>query len=95
MESEKIRHTKYEMARIIGSRALQISSGAPFLVKLGQEDLEKIKYNPIEIAKMEYAEGLIPIDVKRPHPKSKLAEMKKKEAPKPIAEPNADKAAAE
>ena len=29
--------TKYEIARMIGSRALQISMGAPFLVKLTEE----------------------------------------------------------
>lgn len=27
-------YTKYEIARMIGSRALQISMGAPFLIKL-------------------------------------------------------------
>ena len=66
--------SKYEKARIIGSRALQISMGAPFLVKLDQEDLEKIRWNPIEIAKLEYEKGVIPITVKRPHPKSRYVE---------------------
>jgi len=60
--------TKYEQARIIGARALQISMGAPFMIKLSDEDLSKIGYNPIEIAKMEYKQGLIPISVKRPMP---------------------------
>ena len=41
--------TKYERARLIGARALQISSGAPFLVKLSDADLESINFNPIEI----------------------------------------------
>ena len=63
--------TKYEKTRIIGSRALQISMGAPFLVKLKESDLEKIKYNPVEIAKMEYDLDLIPIAVKTPMPRSK------------------------
>ncbi len=67
-------HSKYEQARIIGSRALQISMGAPFLIKLKEEDLERIKYNPIEIAKMEYKEGVIPIAVKRPMPLSRNLE---------------------
>ena len=61
-------YTKYEHARIIGARALQISMGAPFMIKLSDKDLEKIGYNPLEIAKMEYKEGLIPIDVKKPMP---------------------------
>lgn len=62
-------HTKYERARIIGSRALQISQGAPMLVKLTKKQLEELKYNPVEIAKREYAEGVIPIGIKRvlPH----------------------------
>ena len=58
-------HTKYEEARIIGSRALQISQGAPFMIKLSEKDLEKIGFNPIEIAKMEYKEGLVPIEIKK------------------------------
>jgi len=63
------KHTKYEIARMIGSRALQISMGAPFLVKLTEKDLENIGYNPIEIAKKEYEEGVLPITVRRPMPK--------------------------
>jgi DNA-directed RNA polymerase subunit K/omega len=47
--------------------------GAPFLVKMTDEDLKKIKYNPVEIAKMEFSEGAIPITIKRPLPKPKVA----------------------
>lgn len=68
MAEEEIKHTKYEKSRIIGSRALQISMGAPFLVKVTEKKLEEIKFNPVEIAKLEYAEGIIPISVKRPLP---------------------------
>ena len=62
-------HTKYERARIIGSRALQISMGAPFLVKLTKKQLEELEYNPVEIAKLEFEKGVIPITVRRvlPH----------------------------
>ncbi len=60
--------TKYEHARIVGARALQISMGAPFMIKLTDDDLKKIGYNPIEIAKMEFKLGIIPIQVKRPMP---------------------------
>ena len=66
-ESE-MKYTKYEKARLIGSRALQISMGAPFLVKLTKKDLEEIRFNPVEIAKLEYEQGIIPITVKRPLP---------------------------
>ena len=68
-ESEEITdYTKYEKARILGSRALQIGMGAPFLIKLSGADLKRIKYNPIEIAKLEFEAGIIPITVKRPMP---------------------------
>lgn len=79
---EQKRFTKYEKARIIGSRALQLSMGAPYLVKLAPEDLERIKYNPIEIAKMEFEAGVIPMDVVREVKKripEKPAEKKEKE----------------
>ena len=61
-------YTKYEHARIVGARALQISMGAPFMLKLTDEDLKKIGYNTIEIAKLEFKQGLIPITVKKPMP---------------------------
>ena len=64
-------YTKYEHARIVGARALQISQGAPFMIKLSEKDLEKIGYNPLEIAKMEYKEDLIPIDIKKSIPEKK------------------------
>lgn len=66
---EELKYTKYEKARMLGSRALQISMGAPFLVKLSKEDLEKLGYNTIEIAKLEFEKGVLPITVKRPLPK--------------------------
>lgn len=66
IESEITNFTKYEKARMIGSRALQLSMGAPFLVKLSPEDLVHIKYDPIEIALREFDEGILPITVKRP-----------------------------
>jgi len=59
-------YTKYEKARMIGSRALQLSMGAPFLIKLEEADLQKIRFDPIEIAEIEFNEGILPITVKRP-----------------------------
>jgi DNA-directed RNA polymerase subunit K/omega len=67
-KKEEMDLTKYERARIIGSRALQISQGAPFLVKLSEKDLKALKYNPVEIAKKELEAGVIPIEVVRPMP---------------------------
>ena len=68
---QKEKNTRYEKARLIGSRALQLAMGAPMNVKLAKEDLEKMRYNPIEIAKMEYKEGVLPIDVKKTLPSEK------------------------
>ncbi len=64
-------YTKYEKARMIGSRALQLSMGAPFLLKLTTDELQKIKYDPINIALMEFNEGILPITVKRPGARTK------------------------
>ena len=61
------KYTKYEKARMIGSRALQLSMGAPFLVKLSEEELTKINFDPIEIAMLEFNEDVLPITVKRPN----------------------------
>lgn len=61
--------TKYERARLIGARALQLVMGAPLILKLSEKDLALIKFNPIEIAKKEFNEGILPINVKRPLPK--------------------------
>jgi len=63
-----MKYTKYEIARIIGARALQISMGAPLLLKLGEKDLTKINFNPIEIAKLEFNKGVLPITIRRPMP---------------------------
>lgn len=63
-----MKHTKYEEARLIGARALQIAMGAPVLVKLTEELLKKIKYSPIEIAKLEFNKDVLPITIKRPLP---------------------------
>ncbi len=80
MEKEqKLKFTKYEKARMLGSRALQIAMGAPFLIKLEEKDLQKIRYSPIEIAKLEFDEGVIPLTVRRPLPKKVEEETEKKQ----------------
>jgi len=60
--------TKYEKARIIGARSLQIAMGAPLLLKLNKKQLEELNYNPISIAKLEFEKKIIPITIKRPLP---------------------------
>ena len=63
------RLTKYEEARVIGARALQIAMGAPLLEKWSEKQLAAINYNPIEIAKIEFTKGLLPLTIKRPLPR--------------------------
>lgn len=55
-----LRYTRFEKARIIGARALQISTGAPILL-----DVPEGMVDPIEIAWLEFNSGAIPITVKR------------------------------
>jgi len=56
----KMMYTRFEKARIIGARALQISYGAPVLIDFPEDMLD-----PIDIAMLEYEKGLIPITVVR------------------------------
>jgi len=58
-------YTKYERARLIGARALQISQGAPIQIEISDEEMKKIKFNPVEIAKREFDADVLPLAVKR------------------------------
>ncbi|MBM3309041.1 MAG: DNA-directed RNA polymerase subunit K [Candidatus Altiarchaeales archaeon] len=53
-------YNRYEVARLIGARALQIKMGAPVLVKV-PKNVER----PLEIAELEFSEGVLPLTVKR------------------------------
>jgi len=57
-EEETVRYTRFEKARIIGARALQISFGAPVFVEYPKDMLD-----PIDIAMLEYDQKKIPIKV--------------------------------
>ena|SRR3989338_5267133 len=61
--------TKYEIARIIGARALQIAMDAPLLLKISVEELKEIKYDSLKIAEREFKEGVLPIAIHRPVPR--------------------------
>ncbi|MFG1520124.1 MAG: DNA-directed RNA polymerase subunit K [Thermoplasmataceae archaeon] len=52
--------TKFEKARIIGSRALQISMGAPVII-----DIPKNLIDPVEIAILEFDNDVIPITIRK------------------------------
>jgi DNA-directed RNA polymerase subunit K len=55
-----LEYTRFEKARIIGARALQISMGAPSTLA----NIPKKIIDPVEIAMLEFKEGAIPITVK-------------------------------
>lgn len=69
--------TKYERARILGARAFQIAMNAPLLIKISQEDLEKIKFDALKIAEVELNSDVLPISIKKPFPKKKKEALKK------------------
>jgi DNA-directed RNA polymerase subunit K len=58
--AKKMKYNRFEKARIIGARALQVSLGAPVLIKLPDGLID-----PVKIAQMEYDKGVVPITVKR------------------------------
>ncbi len=80
MELEKF--SKYEIARILGARALQIAMNAPLLIDIKQEDLERIKFDSLKIAEIELNSDILPISIKKPLPprkEKKLRRIKEKE----------------
>lgn len=66
-ELEK-KFTKYEIARVIGARALQIAMDAPLLIKISEDELKKIHFDALKIAEMEFERGALPITINRPLP---------------------------
>jgi DNA-directed RNA polymerase subunit K/omega len=50
--------SKYESARIIGARALQLAMGAPCLLKSAKGSLDMVK-----LAEAEFDKGIIPLEV--------------------------------
>ena len=65
MAKQEVSLTKYEEARLIGSRSLQLAMGAPPLVnfeKLRKEIGDRY-LSPVDLAKLEYSQELIPMHV--------------------------------
>jgi len=55
--------TRFERARIVGARALQIAMGAPILIEPSSN-----LSNPIDIAITELENGILPITIRRTLP---------------------------
>ncbi|MBI2044524.1 DNA-directed RNA polymerase subunit K [Candidatus Pacearchaeota archaeon] len=77
MQKQEQTFTKYERARILGARALQIAMNAPLLIKISKDDLERIKFNALKIAEIELDSGALPISVKKPFPQKKEEALKR------------------
>ncbi len=61
--------SKYERARIIGARGLQISMDAPLLIDVSESELDAMNFDPLKIAEKELDSGVLPISVSKPMPK--------------------------
>ncbi len=62
-------YTRFEQARIVGARALQLSMGAPVLIQV-----DSSIRNPVEVAMLEYDADAIPITVQRAQPEAGVAQ---------------------
>lgn len=51
-------YTRFEKARIIGARALQLAYGAPPLIKVPAGTI-----NPLDLAELEFEKNAIPITI--------------------------------
>ena len=71
------KYTKYEIARILGARSLQLAMDAPILIKMSKEEEEELNYDVLKIAEKELEAEVLPITVKRPLPKKSEKEIKK------------------
>lgn len=52
--------TRFEKARIVGARSLQISMGAPILI-----EPSKASMSPVDLALEELESGILPITIRR------------------------------
>ena len=75
--AEQKEFTKYERARIVGARGLQVSMDAPLLLKISDEELNGVNFDPLKIAEKELDSGVLPITVNRPIPERKEKDITK------------------
>ncbi len=53
-----MKYSKFEKARVIGARALQLAYGAPPLIKIPEGEIL-----PLKVAELEFDAGVIPITI--------------------------------
>ncbi|WNZ30487.1 MAG: DNA-directed RNA polymerase subunit K [Candidatus Bathyarchaeota archaeon] len=62
--------TRFERARIVGARALQIAMGAPLLIAS-----PAARAGPIDIAIMELESGILPLTIRRTLPNEEYQDV--------------------
>ena len=77
LEQLEEKFTRYEIARILGARSLQLAMDAPMLLKMSKEEEESLNFDTLRIAEKEFESEVLPITVKRPMPKRSEREIKK------------------
>ncbi len=77
LEQLQEKFTRYEIARILGARSLQLAMDAPVLLKLTKEEEDKLNFDSLKIAEKELESEVLPITVKRPLPKKSGKTVKK------------------
>ncbi|MBY8983521.1 MAG: DNA-directed RNA polymerase subunit K [Candidatus Lokiarchaeota archaeon] len=62
--------TRYEKARIVGARALQLSFGAPLLIEKPIDIID-----PIKLAMLELRAGILPLTIRRDNPNGEFQDI--------------------
>lgn len=83
--------SKYERARIIGARGLQISMDAPLLLKMEDEAMSDLNFDPLKLAEKELDSGVLPISVKRPMPQKKTEKIENLKIPETLKDEKKEK----
>jgi len=62
--------TRFERARIVGARALQIAMGAPIIIEVPES-----RVGPIDIAVLELDSDILPITIRRTLPNGEYQDI--------------------
>ena len=77
LEKVEDKYTKYEVARILGARSLQLAMDAPVLLKMTKAEEEELNFDSLRTAEKELTSEVLPISVRRPLPKKSEKTVKK------------------
>jgi len=77
LEKLEGKFTKYEIARILGARSLQLAMDAPVLLKMSEQEADDLNFDTLKTAERELEAEVLPITIKRPLPKKSEKQVKK------------------